>query len=128
VRDGGAIRRRRECNSCGCRFTTYEEIDRDELIVVKRNGERQPFSRQKLEQGIHAACRKRQISAETVRSIVDDVVASIVGEEISSEEIGEHVMRKLHDVDPVAYVRFASVYRGFTDVDQFVAMISDLKR
>lgn len=128
ARDGAAIRRRRECVKCGHRWTTYEEIDRDELIVVKRDGTRQPFSRQKLERGLFVACRKRPVPPERIHSIIDGVLAAIPGDEVSTERIGELVMQSLLDVDEVAYIRFASVYRGFSDVNQFLAIITELKK
>lgn len=128
ARDGAAIRRRRECVKCGHRWTTYEEIDRDELIVVKRDGSRQQFSRQKLERGLFAACRKRPVPPERIHSIIDGVLAAIPGDEVSTERIGELVMQSLLSVDEVAYIRFASVYRGFSDVNQFLAIITELKK
>ena len=128
ARDGAAIRRRRECDKCGHRWTTYEEIDRDELIVVKRDGARQPFSRQKLERGLFAACRKRPVSPERIHSIVDGVLAAIPGDEVTTERIGELVMQSLRGVDEVAYIRFASVYRGFSDVNQFISIVTDMRK
>ena len=128
ARDGAAIRRRRECVKCGHRWTTYEEIDRDELIVVKRDGVRQPFSRQKLERGLYAACRKRPVTPEQVHSIVDGVLAAIPGDEVTTERIGELVMQSLLGVDEVAYIRFASVYRGFSDVNQFISIVTDMRK
>ena len=126
ARDGAAIRRRRECAKCGHRFTTYEEIDRDELIVVKRDGTRQTFERAKLDRAIRQACGKRKISDEQIRSIIDRVVANIEGDEVSSATIAELVMTELHKVDEVAYIRFASVYRKFTDVAQFLSAITEI--
>lgn len=126
ARDGAAIRRRRECASCGFRFTTYEEIDRDEVIVVKRDGRREPFSRAKLEGGIRASCQKRNVSDEQIRSLIDGVVATLEGGEIPSNRIGELVMDRLKKLDEVAYIRFASVYRKFTDVKQFLSAITEM--
>jgi transcriptional repressor NrdR len=126
VREGAAIRRRRECVSCGCRFTTHEEIDRDEVIVVKRDGRRQPFDRRKLEKGVRIACGNRPVSDEQVRGLLDDVISDIDGDEISSEHLGESVMNRLQKIDQVAYIRFASVYRNFTDVNQFLSAITDM--
>ena len=128
ARDGAAIRRRRECLSCGARFTTYEEIDRDEILVVKRDGTRQPFSRQKLENAIRQACGKRKISSEQIKSMLDSIVANLEGDEIPSSRIAELVMAELHGVDEVAYIRFASVYRQFKDVAQFLSAITEIAR
>ena len=126
ARDGAAIRRRRECAGCGHRFTTYEEVDRDELLVVKRDGTRQTFERAKLDKAIRQACGKRKISDEQIRSIIDRVVARLDGDEVPSDQIAEYVMSELHKVDEVAYIRFASVYRQFKDVAQFLAAITEI--
>ena len=126
ARDGAAIRRRRECAACGHRFTTYEEIDRDEVLVVKRDGTRQTFERAKLDRAIRQACGKRKISDEQIRTIIDRVVANIEGDEVQSTTIAELVMSELHKVDEVAYIRFASVYRQFKDVAQFLAAITEI--
>ena len=115
VREGAAIRRRRECTVCGARFTTHEEIDRDEVTVVKQDGTRAPFSRQKLEKGVRIACQKRPVSEDQLQSLLDSVIASLEGEEVPTSKIGELVMERLHQLDEVAYIRFASVYRRFTD-------------
>ena len=126
AREGAAIRRRRECAACGHRFTTYEEVDRDELIVIKRDGTRQTFERAKLDKAIRQACGKRKISDEQIRSIIDRVVAKLDGDEVPSDRIAEYVMAELHKVDEVAYIRFASVYRQFKDVAQFLAAITEI--
>ena len=126
ARDGAAIRRRRECAACGHRFTTYEEIDRDEVLVVKRDGTRQTFERAKLDRAIRQACGKRKISDEQIRTIIDRVVANLEGDEVQSATIAELVMGELHKVDDVAYIRFASVYRQFKDVAQFLAAITEI--
>ena len=126
ARDGAAIRRRRECAACGHRFTTYEEIDRDEVLVVKRDGTRQTFERAKLDRAIRQACGKRRISDEQIRTMIDRVVANIDGDEVPSATIAELVMNDLHKVDEVAYIRFASVYRQFKDVAQFLAAITEI--
>ena len=128
ARDGAAIRRRRECAKCGYRFTTYEEVDRDELVVIKRDGTRQTFERAKLDKAIRHACGKRKISDEQIRSIIDRVVARLDGDEVPSDRIAEYVMDELHKVDEVAYIRFASVYRQFKDVAQFLAAITEIVR
>ena len=126
VREGAAIRRRRECAVCGHRFTTYEEIDRDEVLVVKRDGTRQTFERAKLDRAIRQACGKRKITDEQIRSIIDRIVAKIEGDEVSSATIAELVMGELQKVDEVAYIRFASVYRQFKDVAQFLSAITEI--
>ena len=126
VRDGAAIRRRRECTVCGARFTTHEEIDRDEVTVVKQDGTREPFSRQKLEKGVRIACQKRPVSEDQLQSLLDSVVVALEGEEVPTSKIGELVMERLHALDEVAYIRFASVYRRFTDVNQFLSTITEM--
>ena len=128
AREGAAIRRRRECAKCGYRFTTYEEVDRDELQVVKRDGTRQTFERQKLEKAIRQACGKRKISNDQIRSMIDNVVARLDGDEVASSKIAELVMDELHKTDEVAYIRFASVYRQFKDVAQFLSAITEIVR
>lgn len=128
ARDGAAIRRRRECIACGHRYTTYEEIDRDEIQIVKKDGTRQTFERQKLEKAIGHACGKRKISSEQIKSIIDNVVARLEGTEIPSAQVAELVMEELHKVDEVAYIRFASVYRQFKDVAQFLSAITEIVR
>jgi len=126
VREGAAVRRRRECLACGYRFTTYEEIARDETVVIKRDGTREPFDRQKLDVAIRRACGKRPISDDQIRSIIDRIVASLEAGEVSSDTIAELVMNELHKTDEVAYIRFASVYRKFTDVAQFLSVITEI--
>lgn len=126
LRDGAAIRRRRECSACATRFTTYEEIVGGEIIVVKRDGTREEFDRQKLDRAIRRACGKRPISDEQIRTMIDNIVIALDSGEVSSDKIAELVMNELHDVDEVAYVRFASVYRKFTDVAQFLSAITEI--
>ena len=126
VRDGAAIRRRRECSFCGFRFTTYEEIDIDDVMVVKSDGRRECFQRSKLEKGIRTACQKRPVSDAQIRDLIDSVVVRIDGDEIRSSAIGEMVMERLHELDQVAYIRFASVYRRFTDAGQFGTLAAEL--
>ena len=127
AREGAAIRRRRQCLACEHRFTTYEEIVKDELRVIKRNGVREEFSRLKLESGIKRACEKRPVSMDQISSLIDQVIEGFDSEsEVSTERIGEAVMRRLHLIDDVAYVRFASVYRRFEKVEQFLQAIKDL--
>ena len=126
ARDGAAIRRRRECAKCGHRFTTYEEIDRDEMLVIKRDGRRETFDRAKVDKAVRQACGKRKISDDQIRTIIDNVVKNLEGDEIPSAKIAELVMLELHKVDEVAYIRFASVYRQFKDVSQFLAAITEI--
>ena len=126
ARDGAAIRRRRECLCCGYRFTTYEEIDRDEVLIIKSDGTRQVFDRSKVDKAIRHACGKRPVSDEQIRTMIDKVVAKLEGDEVKSSVIAELVMNELHRVDEVAYIRFASVYRRFTDVAQFLSAITEI--
>ncbi len=121
--EGQAIRRRRECISCGKRFTTYEKIEELPIVVVKKDGNRQVYDRNKLMNGIIKACEKRPVSMAVIEQTVDDIEKTIFNSlenEITSVQIGELVMNKLKDVDEVAYVRFASVYRQFKDVNSFM--------
>ena len=127
AREGASIRRRRQCLECEYRFTTYEEIVKDELHVVKRDGRHEEFNRQKLERGLSRACEKRPISADQIHDLVDQVIAECEGaSEVTSERIGQAVMERLHHVDEVAYIRFASVYRRFADVNQFLKAVKDV--
>ena len=126
ARDGAAIRRRRECLCCGYRFTTYEEIDRDEVLIIKSDGTRQVFDRSKVDKAIRQARGKRPVSDEQIRTMIDNVVAKLEGDEVKSSVIAELVMNELHRVDEVAYIRFASVYRRFTDVAQFLSAITEI--
>jgi transcriptional repressor NrdR len=127
--EGTSIRRRRECLKCHKRFTTYETIESVPLIVVKRDGSRQTFDRQKLFNGIVKSCEKRPVTAEQVYKIVDEIEQELYGaleKEIPSTAIGELVMQKLKDIDEVAYVRFASVYRQFKDINTFLDELTKL--
>ena len=125
--DDTAIRRRRECKACGQRFTTYERVENEEQIrVVKRDGSRQLFDRRKIMAGLTVACEKRPVSAEYLEALVNRLQSQLQADnrrEIPGSEIGALVMEKLHDLDQVAYVRFASVYRQFKDLDQFLAEV-----
>ena len=121
--DNTAIRRRRMCDACGKRFTTYEKVETIPLIVIKKDQNREQFDRSKIEAGVLRACHKRQVSAEQIHRLVDDVeteVFNLEEREIPSSVIGEIVMDKLKDLEAVAYVRFASVYREFKDVNTFM--------
>ncbi|HEY2094141.1 MAG TPA: transcriptional regulator NrdR [Thermoanaerobaculia bacterium] len=129
-REGDVIRRRRECTRCDRRFTSYEKIESVPLFVVKRDERRESFDRDKLMRGLQVACRKRPVSQDALERLADSVEAAIndTGErEISSKRIGAMVMSQLRELDPVAYVRFASVYRNFEDVDAFVKELHQLK-
>jgi transcriptional repressor NrdR len=120
---GNAIRRRRECLGCRRRYTTYERIEESPLWVVKRDGRREPFDRKKILAGVLKACEKRPIPMERIEGLVDEVERQLRQEfdtEVGSIAIGERVMQRLHALDEVAYVRFASVYRSFKDLDQFM--------
>lgn len=127
--DGHAIRRRRECESCGRRFTTYEKVEEMILMVVKKDGSRQAFDRAKLLNGIIRACEKRPVSLAQMEKIVDGIergLNNMMEKEIDSKFIGELVMEQLKELDEVAYVRFASVYRQFTDINTFVSEVEKL--
>ncbi len=130
-KDGVLIRRRRECLRCQTRFTTYEEIHREKLRVQKRNGEYEEFDRRKLLTGIEKACEKRPVSSEEIESLAERAITELeneYGRDIPSHKLGERVMQHLLKFDQVAYVRFASVYRQFDDVDQFVEEIKRLDK
>lgn len=126
---GQSIRRRRECIPCGQRFTTYEHIEFTPLMVIKKNGQREPFQRQKLVSGLLKACEKRPVSSDAIYHAVDQVELTIrktYSEEIPSSVIGEHISKQLKDLDQVAYVRFASVYNDFKDVNEFMSELKGL--
>ena len=129
VRNGQVIRRRRACLDCGHRFTTYEEVIKVSLRVVKRDGRHEDLDRRKLLNGIQRACEKRPISTEQIETLVDALVNELESEferEIPSTAIGQKVMGRLEKLDEVAYVRFASVYRRFRDVNQFLSEVESL--
>ena len=129
-KDNTAIRRRRMCNACNKRFTTYEYIEEYPLQVVKKDGRREDFSREKILNGLAIACRKRNIPRERIERLVDEVFEQLIRTgipEVSSSTVGQHIMEKLCDIDPVAWVRFASVYREFNDVDEFKRTIDGLQ-
>ncbi len=126
---GDAIRRRRECQECEQRFTTYERIAPVNLLVVKRDGRREPFDREKIFEGIRRACTKRPISTETIEQMVANIETTLynLGQaEVPSRQIGEMVIERLREVDEVAYVRFASVYRSFSDLEALKREVDDL--
>mgnify|MGYP001202327500 FL=1 len=127
--EGMAIRRRRECLTCGKRFTTYERLEEEPLVVLKKDGRREPFDRKKILKGLRKACEKRPLSFEILEKIVDKVEWAIrnrAENEVPSAVIGEYIMQELKEVDEVAYVRFASVYRQFKDLDIFMAELQNL--
>jgi transcriptional repressor NrdR len=128
-KDANVIRRRRECLGCSRRFTTYEHIEEIPIMIVKKDGRREVFSREKVRLGLKKACEKRDISIHVIEEFIDDLERDLreTGEkEILSSVIGEKIMAKLHELDDVAYVRFASVYREFKDVNDFVAELKTL--
>jgi transcriptional repressor NrdR len=129
VRNGDVIRRRRVCLKCGYRFTTYEEVVKASLRVIKRDGRHEELDRQKLMSGMERACEKRPISAQQIETMVDSIISELESEyerEVPSTVIGQKVMDRLEQLDEVAYVRFASVYRRFRDVNQFLSEVEGL--
>jgi transcriptional repressor NrdR len=129
-REGATIRRRRECSKCGHRFTTYEEIERENLMVLKRDGRHEEFSKEKLLSGIKKACQKRPISPKVIEDLVDKIVDEVTDRyerEVPGEVIGKLVMDRLRAIDEVAYVRFASVYRRFQEATDFVHEVKKLE-
>ena len=125
-----SIRRRRECLACGKRFTTYETIETTPILVIKNDGSRQPFDASKIKKGIIKACEKRPISLTQIENVVSEIEKEIqnsLSGEVKSSLIGEMIMEKLKKLDEVAYIRFASVYRKFTDTGNFIDMIKGLK-
>lgn len=128
-KEGNNIRRRRECIECERRFTTYERVEEMQPLVVKKDGRRQPFERMKILAGLQRACEKRPVSSEAIEKVIDRIELSLLesGErEIESSRIGEAVMAALHDLDEVAYVRFASVYRQFKDINEFMSELKEI--
>ncbi len=124
-----SIRRRRECLKCGKRFTTYETVETVPILVVKKDGSRQPFNIEKIRGGMIKACEKRPVSISQIDQIATDIEKQIqnsLKQEINSQEIGEMIMTKLKDIDEIAYVRFASVYRQFKDVTNFIKLITEM--
>ncbi|MFH1406756.1 MAG: transcriptional regulator NrdR [Candidatus Omnitrophota bacterium] len=127
--EGESIRRRRECLKCQRRYTTYEYVERTPLMVVKKDGTREAYDRKKILSGLLKACEKRPVSMEKVEEVVEEIERTLMKtyeREVNSKEIGELVMQKLHDLDQVAYVRFASVYRQFKDISEFMKELKDL--
>lgn len=131
INDFKSIRRRRECEKCGRRFTTFEVVEETPLIVVKKDGTRAEFSRDKILRGLIRACEKRPVPLETLENIVDGIereLRNTAQTEVESKDIGELVMKALYEVDEVSYVRFASVYRQFKDINVFVRELEELLR
>lgn len=129
-REGGTIRRRRECGACHYRFTTYEEIEHTGMVVLKRDGRREEFSKEKLLSGIKKACQKRPISQKVIEDLVEEIVNVVTDKyerEVPAEVLGTQVMEGLREVDEVAYVRFASVYRRFQEATDFVHEVNKLE-
>jgi len=128
--DGMSVRRRRECLQCGKRFNTFEEYESIPVLVIKSNKDRQPFDKEKIRRGLIKACEKRPVTFAQIEEIADNVereVLSLLEPEISSKQIGELVMEQIKSVDEVAYIRFASVYRQFKDVSNFIELLEDFK-
>ena len=126
---GDAIRRRRECLECGRRFTSYERIEEIPYLVIKKDGRREAFDRAKLTAGLHTACEKRPVSAKSIETVVDEIESMVqdsAEREVEARAVGELVMERLKELDKVAYVRFASVYRRFEDVQEFMSELRDL--
>ncbi len=131
VEDSGSIRRRRECENCSHRFTTYERLELPRLLVIKKNGERELYNHDKLATGIYRACEKRPVDSERIEKLISEIERELYsfGEaEITSGGIGELAMRDLAELDDVAYVRFASVYRRFTSIESFEKALQQIKR
>jgi len=129
-REGATIRRRRECSQCQHRFTTYEEVEHEGLMVRKRDGRHEEFAREKLLSGIRKACQKRPVSPKTMEDLVDHIVATVTAKfesEVPGDAIGTLVMEGLREIDQVAYVRYASVYRRFNEATDFVQEVKNLK-
>ncbi len=129
-KEGAVIRRRRQCLDCGHRFTSYEEVEREILMVIKRDGRRELFGKEKLAAGLYRACEKRPVSQQLVQELIDRIYNSIMDEyerEVPSMVIGERIMNGLRVVDQVAYVRFASVYRRFAEATEFVHEVQKLE-
>ena len=128
VDDGSSIKRRRECPLCGKRFTTYEVVDTVPITVIKRSGKQEFFDKHKLKLGIERACQKRPVDSEEVATSVENELQNSIATEIKSSEIGEMVLARLREIDIVSYIRFASVYREFSDVDSFMEEIKRLNK
>ena len=128
IDEGSSIKRRRECPSCGKRFTTYEVVDTVPIAVVKRDGRREFFDKHKLARGIQIACQKRPVNAEGIAAAIEQELMNSIITEITSTDIGEMVLTRLKECDIVAYIRFASIYRDFQDIDSFTAELKSLSK
>jgi len=126
VEDGASIKRRRECPACGKRFTTYEVVDTVPIAVVKRDGRREFFDKHKLSLGIRRACQKRPVDSDAIASSIESELQNSIVTEITSKELGEHVLARLKELDMISYIRFASVYREYQDIDSFMKEIKQL--
>ena len=127
TQDGSSIRRRRECLACQKRFTTFEILETVQIFVIKKNGTKEMFDKNKLLSGVMKACQKRPVNAEDIVSDIETELQNTLTQEIGSRELGDMVMRRLKDIDKVAYIRFASVYREFKDIETFVAELKELQ-
>ena len=128
IEEGNSIRRRRECPKCNKRFTTFEMSETSQIIVIKKDGSKEPFDRVKLIGGILKATRKRAVNAEVIVNEIEGELQNTLHTEVSSVELGDRVLAKLRDIDEISYVRFASVYHEFTDVDSFMDELKKLKK
>jgi transcriptional repressor NrdR len=129
LNEGEIIRRRRKCRTCGRRFTTYERIESVSLTVVKKDGKREPYDREKLMRGVRTACYRRPVAVQQMEQLVNDVESALMGtdeQEVSSQLVGDEVMRRLRELDEVAYIRFASVYRSFADIGKLREAVDEL--
>ena len=128
VDEGSSIKRRRECPACGKRFTTYEVVDTVPIAVVKRDGRREFFDKHKLSLGIQRACQKRPVDSDAIAASIESELQNAIVTEISAKDIGELVLARLKEIDMISYIRFASVYREYRDIDSFMAEIKSLSR
>ena len=128
IDDGASIKRRRECPACGKRFTTYEVVDTVPIAVVKRDGRREFFDKHKLALGIQRACQKRPVDHDAIAASIESELQNAICTEISSKELGEYVLSRLKEIDMISYIRFASVYREYQDIDSFMKEIKALSR
>ncbi|MFA5839947.1 MAG: transcriptional regulator NrdR [Candidatus Margulisiibacteriota bacterium] len=129
IEEGGAVRRRRECLSCRGRFTSYERVEEKPLMVIKRDGRREQFSREKISGGLYRACEKRPVPMVMIEQMVDEIEKELhreEGREVTTAKIGEMVMERLQNTDKIAYIRFASVYRKFEDVSDFIKEVEEI--
>jgi transcriptional repressor NrdR len=129
LNDGEIIRRRRKCRTCGRRFTTYERVESVSLTVVKKDGKREPYDREKLMRGVRTACYRRPVAVQQMEQLVNDVESALMAtdaQEVSSQTVGDEVMRRLRELDEVAYIRFASVYRSFADIGKLREAVDEL--